>query len=356
MPPEIRNEVYAYAFLSDGCAELSLEPHPLSLLLACQRTYLEASILAFKYHIFPLSTSLNPSTFISMRNSTTHLSSSQTHAITTLSYSLRKDYTELHHSSGAVSIIANTILLFPYLKRFEICIPRGKRKPHEMHSSTLKSDSHMYLNAHSGTIENFAPHWFTASLLGPLTQGHAYAWQAGEHWSIKWPQIGNGAYFGVPNDCYPHLTLVMSPDAVGNVRGVHMCPCRCGNVEWTAVDVVQETGRKIAIGAVYYGLQYGDMPGLERDELLKARRGFKAVILKKGSAPLDVVDARSYLYEADDDYWEQIRWRNGDWGTIWRGVWKHLPSQTTEDSLPGSMSLHEGDWARFAACKEQNKA
>jgi hypothetical protein len=345
LPPEIRNEIYAYAFSSNARAELSLEPHPLSLLRTCQKSYYEASVLAFRHSIFPLAASLDLSTYISMQNATKHLSSSQTHAITALSHSLRKNYTEFDRNSGIASIIANAVMLFPNLKRFEICIPRGKKRRDEMHYNYVNSGSPAYFDVHAHSVESYAPYWFNVSFLQYLIKGHAYAWQAGEPWSTEWPQLVDDKYFGDLDDRYPHLTPPMSPDAVGNVRGVHMCPCQCGNVEWTSIDIVQRTGRKVAIDTVYYGAEYSEVPELVQEQLLKVRRGCKAVILKEGSPPLDVVDGLSYAYDADDSYWEKMRLKNGNWGAIWRGVWRNLTSQTIEESFPGSLSLSEGDWA-----------
>jgi hypothetical protein len=354
LPPEIRNAIYVYAFSSEARTGLCLEPHPLSVLITCQKSYYEASILAFRHTTFPLSASLNLMILQSMRNITTHLSTHQICAITTLSHSLCGDYTDPFTESGAAAIGTNAVLLLPNLMRFELCIPRGKRRAQEMHRHFSNISNHMYFDPRWDVIQSHLPHWFTESFLWPLTQGHSYAWQEGEHWTIEWPQVAYDKYFDMPDNRYLHLTPRMNPEAVGVLRGVHMCPCECGNVEWTSADIVQESGRRVAIDTVYYGPGGIVLPELDHDDALKAIHGCKAVILKEGSPPINVKNGptyfhrmgmRSFGYEADDDYWETLRRRNGDWGAIWRGVWKVWNAEPSEERFPGSMASKTGDWA-----------
>jgi hypothetical protein len=309
------------------------------MLLTCKRSYYEAATLAFRHTTFPLSASLDLMILRSMRNVTAHLSTHQTCAISAVSHSLRGNYTDSLHRSGVVPIITNAILLLPSLKRFELCVSRGKRKAFEMR-------------------------WLTDYLLWPLTQGHSYVWQEGEHWSIEWPQVAYNKYFDMPDDRYPYLTPRMSPDAVGNVRGVHMCPCECGNVEWTSTDIIQETGRRIAIDTVYYGPRNIVLPELDHDDAMRAIQGCKAVTLKEGYPPINVKNGpiyfhsmgmRSFGYEADEDYWEGMRRRNGDWGAIWRGVWKTWNVELNEERFPGSMASKTGDWARIKQMPQANE-
>jgi hypothetical protein len=250
LPPEIRNEIYSYTFTTEPRESLSLEPHPLSLLLTCRKAYYEASILAFSHYAFSISANLNLTSFVPMRNAIAHLSPHQTYAVTALSHCLRLKYTEVYSVTGTASIITNAILLFPNLKLFEIYLLRGKKEALEIHYSSVIG-GHAYYNAHEKAIQQHAPHWFHTLLLQRITQGHAYAWQSGEHWKVEWPQLTDDKYFDVLDDCAPHLTPEMSLDAVDKVRGVHLCPCPCGKTIWTSADIVQETGRRVAIDAIY---------------------------------------------------------------------------------------------------------
>jgi hypothetical protein len=52
----------------------------------------------------------------------------------------------------------------------------------------------------------------------------------------------------------------MSPNAVGEVRGVRMCPCQCGKIEWTTADSVQQSGRRIEVDIIYYGPDRPERP------------------------------------------------------------------------------------------------
>jgi hypothetical protein len=159
----------------------------------------------------------------------------------------------------------------------------------------------------------------------------------------------------------------MDPGAVGNVYGVKMCPCNCGNVEWVSANLVQETGRRVTVDLIYYGPEYRPLPLLDADTALRIRMGPKAVILQENAPSLELqelachggeVSVQGYAYDPDDDYWEDKRRRNGDWVALCRGVWQRFTngSERSENSDLGSRALNQGDWARMAPRQSQMSA
>jgi hypothetical protein len=55
-----------------------------------------------------------------------------------------------------------------------------------------------------------------------------------------------------------------------------------------------------------------------------------------------------YAWDADEEYWEALRRKNGGWWTLGETMWQLLTSTTPEYQFPGSKSLNEGDWAVMA--------
>jgi hypothetical protein len=143
---------------------------------------------------------------------------------------------------------------------------------------------------------------------------------------------------------------------VGKVRGAHLCPCLCGNIKWTSVDILPGDERKIAVDTVYYGPEDKPAPTLDADTLQRIRRGPKAVILKSDAPPLTLVEQSSisggfavtgYGYDADEEYWDSMRRRNGDWRAYCKGIWRAMTTGPPREDIPGSKALNEGDWARL---------
>jgi hypothetical protein len=130
---EIRKEIYNYAFQTGGRELLSVEASPLSFLLTCRKVYHEASLLAFGQHTFPISPNFNLEQIDSMRNLKSHLSLQQVESITTLSYDLRSNYGCKHLPYGMAHVLANAILAFPDLKRFEVRLLRGTKTSKNIH-------------------------------------------------------------------------------------------------------------------------------------------------------------------------------------------------------------------------------
>ncbi|KAH8723871.1 hypothetical protein GQ44DRAFT_803146 [Phaeosphaeriaceae sp. PMI808] len=295
LPAEIRNEIYNYAFESEVRELLSIEAHPLSLLLTCHKANHEASILAF-------------------------------------------------------SLITNALLIFPSLSHFELRILRGEVGFQELHHNNTPP------MGRERVIHTYIPYWFTSFILQPITNGYAHAWQAGEHWNVETPDLKNGV--NLDDDDSEDNSLFKTSKSIyinRKVRGVHLCPCKCGNVQWLSADLVQQTGRRLRIDTTYYGPEERPLPELSDNELLRAKLGPNVVILEENEAPLGEtagsntgisLGVTSVEYKADEEYWESMRRRNGDLSAIFRQMWRVVRGGHKE--VPqGSMARGVGDWARM---------
>jgi hypothetical protein len=344
LPAEIRNEIYKHVFTAGARDILSLEAHPLSLLLTCQQLYNEASVLAFAHYIFPLSPNPAFQIFSSMRNAILHLSSQHIEAITAISHGLQP----VGLGEQAAKVMANAIRLFPNLNYVQIRILRTRLPTNNVHNIAYTSD----LDVHEYAIRKFVSGWLKHAVLGNAMR--AYEWQEGERWEVEWPQIKNDEYLRTIEGLDPfgekRLVPFMSSEAVGHVCGVQICSCGCGNVEWTSANLVQQTGRRVAVDAVYYGPESRPLPSLDANTMLRLKKGPKAVILKEGVPRLKLlknssrsgsVSVQGYAYDPDKSY--------RDWKALYRGVWNSLTtaSRTSEDRLLGSRDLKEGDWAKL---------
>ncbi|EAT92056.1 hypothetical protein SNOG_00561 [Parastagonospora nodorum SN15] len=297
-PAEIRNDIYAYTFQAGARELLSVKAHPLSFLLT--------------------------------------------------SYGCKR-----LHSYENSNIIANAILLFPNLERFEIRILRGRKTSEDVHCSY---DPQEHEHGHAGAVRKHVPHWFH-SIIDNVTKGCAYKWQTGEHWMAEWPQLEDGEYFETAEDYdlsgSTQIAPFMSPDAVGKVRGVQKCPCRCGNVVWTSANIIQETGRMIKIDSVFYGPEDRVCTDAKLEASILARLAPETIVLQEGDHPLnlapgfrldDKMTATSYAWDADRQYWDDLRRRNGDCKAFCKLAWQLTTSITHEEQFPGSRARNEGDW------------
>lgn len=355
---EIRNEVYRYVFDSDFREQLSVESHPLSLLLVCRKIYMEASVLAFATHTFPIPYECDLSTYVDMKGTISHLSQQHVLAITSLSHDLRRTYAIQQAGYRTANILANSILLFPNLRRFEIRILRGTRSSSWSHHS-WSHDSHVENDLHACAVHKYAPPWFAYTILRSISAGWVHSWQEGQHWNIEWPQLKDWSYFDVHEKCNTAGDMFLVPsmqlEAIGHVRGVHLCSRECGQVNWLSADLVRETGRRVAVDAIYYGLEDRPTPDLSMDFLLKMRLGHKAVILKEGTAPVTPeaqshdrsAPASGFTYEPGAMYWDNLGVRNGDWKAKCRVAWNSITGVYAKEEVSGSMALNEGDWARM---------
>jgi hypothetical protein len=106
-----------------------------------------------------------------------------------VSYDLRRDYTARQNAVVA-PIICNTILMFQSLARFEIRIMHGKKSHLTLHDSRY----HPRMSAATHDLQvigssKYAPIWFSESIVKRITGRETYAWQDGEHWDARWPQL-----------------------------------------------------------------------------------------------------------------------------------------------------------------------
>jgi hypothetical protein len=358
MPAEIKNEIYNYTFDSEPRELLSIEAHPLSMLLTCHKVNYEATNLAFSRHTFPLSHCIQPAVFVSLRVAIAHLSRHQVGAITAVSFDQRRTYVQGGQVLRPSNIIANAMLVFPNLKRFDIRNLRSNKPPRSTHHNT-HVERYAYQCAKVAAVQKYVPGWFT-TVLESTIDGYAYAWHTGEHWRIDWPQLKDDGHLEIAQYYNHQGDLCYSPSmsarAVGVVRGVQTCPCSCEDVEWTSADLVQETGRTVAVNFAYYGPQERPLPDIGKEQLLRVRLGPKAVILRESAPRLDVIEGTdcntdlgpsSFAYEATEEYWEDLRRRNGDVGALCRGWWRAATRGLCAESLPGSKSFGEGDWAKM---------
>jgi len=224
--------------------------HPLSLLLTCRQIALEATVLAFATHTFSLAVPAPSLSFFALRLRSAHLSYLQFSALSHLALPA-----ESYFSAG--ESFANMMLLFPGLKSLELTMKRGKTVAQIAHS--------MEVPIAPNTVETFIKEevlrahvpWWWYKILGDAVNGPGLKWQAGERWSIVWPQFSSSYYVEEPAmTSYGVMTEGnMSPDAVGNVPGVELCACECGKVTWLAAILVQETGREIQARVRFVGYE-----------------------------------------------------------------------------------------------------
>lgn len=319
LPAELRNKIYKHAFTTDAFpidTSPTPTPHALSLLQTCHRIHNEASALAFQTHTFPLLSI--EATYLSLRTAASRLHASHLRAIQSLCVPTDRN-------PGV--LLCNSLLLFPRLARFSIYRETAQRQ----HIGGLQSVDSCADNAREPAVravETYVPNALIA-VLGSATDGAAYKWQAGERWSVKWPQLGSGYCYTVikrsgnaamcprRNEggcCEVFEELVMDDEAAGEVEGVQMCGCGCKNVAWTGAVLVQEGGRRVGVGIVFRCAPV----------VVQPKPVGPKVKLVPGPAPArEVVDERTgFGYEADEEYWEAMRRKNRNLGALCRGLWK----------------------------------
>ncbi|KAJ4991225.1 hypothetical protein SVAN01_03353 [Stagonosporopsis vannaccii] len=321
LPPELRNEIYSLVFtVSTSPAPATVPshqpPHPLALLQTCRRIYNEASLLAFTTYTFPVRAGLQP-THLGLQAAIAHLPATHVAAIRSLS---------VPSSADPASLLSNALVLLPRLSAFAVDSPphpRAQSCGHGLaprlrssrpgHSFTAYSeDTELALRA----VDHYAPPWLV-HVVESVAAGRAVQWQSGARWTARWPQLESEL-------CYARVQCDagglreewwMDGDAVGAVAGVEICGGRCGEVLWTRAVLVQEGGRCVGVEAV--GGRGAD------PEVVKPTCAPK-VLLVPGAEPADdLVFARAGIgYDADAEYWEAMRRRNGDFGALCRGLWK----------------------------------
>ncbi|OAL57331.1 hypothetical protein IQ07DRAFT_582524 [Pyrenochaeta sp. DS3sAY3a] len=326
LPPEIRNEIYRLAFTHDASSLRSIANHPLDLLLTCHKIYHEASILAFATHNFLVSNDCEAG-YLILFTRIQHLSSQQRNALTTLSFDLGRQYTHMR-AQAAATVLANALVIFPALAAFQIHIKRGTMPSELMHPASHAS---FYLSdhVHANAVKRYTQCWFQHCLLWPVVGGTKYAWQKGSLWVIEWPQLNSPFYFIGPGDDIdnPVPTGTMGIEAIGVERGVHLCVCGCGNVSWLSADLEQETGRRVAVDAVFYGGETRPWRDDDRKEghlKVRLRPGEpRPVRVRAGPAlPSLGMAIGGYGYDGDEEFWDKLRRKNWKVDALWRGLWR----------------------------------
>ncbi|KAJ4401625.1 hypothetical protein N0V91_007797 [Didymella pomorum] len=144
-------------------------------------------------------------------------------------------------------------------------------------------------------------------------------WQTGEMWQVEWPQLDSEYMYTKVRSEFNKLEedLVFDADALGAIDGVDLCGCGCGDVSWTAANLIQEGGRRVRVHIVFCtrAEQYAYDPSWDK---------YHEVKLIPGTAPESSVIAEraGVRYEPDEEYWEGMRRKNGNLGTWCRGLWK----------------------------------
>lgn len=164
LPAELRNEICRLVFSTS-----TTSPHALSLLQTCRRIYMEAHLLAFSTVTF--STKLSIRYELAQR---THcLSPAQFNAITNIAFTACQGYENAYLSAN---FLANTISLFPQLKKVKLLVPK------------ISKGGQTYLSPFPQQVPDWLGH-----AISLFISGRPLAWQASELWTVSWPQqVGNG--------------------------------------------------------------------------------------------------------------------------------------------------------------------
>lgn len=236
-------------------------------------------------------------------------------------------------------------------------------------------------------VERFAPHWFVDGVIFECWKSRALEWDRSsemddacsrvsrEDWEIEWPALlpQSRAYHsiltnGVDEQEKMCATPYLDPMATGRVRGVNICPCGCGNIIWTSATFVHKfSGRRVVVEVTFHGKPEIYLP-LDAESACRKRCGGNMyVVLRPGATPLPVTEGDAGLgYDANEEYWGERRRNNGDWRAWMRYAWRQIPSPSvllggkvdevgSEDRLPGSMALGQGDWARIDEMRENQR-
>ena len=321
LPAEIRNKIYTYVFILENLTfeqtqSTGPSQHPLSLLLTCRRVYHEAATLAFGVYTFPMHS--DPQwTYLRFRAAVSSLPTHQAEAIRSLSV--------LSGGSSSTGLaLVNALLVFPRLYRFTIRVERENKRQawHSIHQPMHPADIPLE-DVYTQAANKYAPFWFS-QVVQTVTSGRAYAWQDGSKWTAQWPQMESVLLYSVVDygKCGTvQEELRMDTDAVDVVDGVQACGCGCGNASWAAVVLKQERGRKVEVDFMYCGEER------PKKEEVNATR----VLLVPGAAPSAkaIVRDAGLGYEANEEYWEAIRRRNGNLGALCRGLWRRAVGPVT---------------------------
>jgi hypothetical protein len=299
--------------------------HPLSLLLTCRMVNREATILAFSLYTFVAPRSLG--SYHQLRTRTSPLSSAQLSAITSVAQDFNLAGTCYFPSE--TDFIANSLLLFPSVTTIEVRakrhIPGPTNSIHSNLSNWLGNDMQK---------PNRVPLWLWYAVMR-VVRGTSVRWQAGQTWSVQWPQqdehTGMGSYIDA---IFEGSGADAAAAAMKNVEGIEACICGDGEPSWLAADLVQETGRKVRLNAVYYG-------NLRMDQLRELRRHRVKLVPGVNRLPItslsstqsmcteSISTARGFGWDVDEKYWEKIRKRK----LGFLGSWMYWMAKTSNEKV-----------------------
>jgi hypothetical protein len=297
--------------------EPSVPAHGLSLLLTCRKISQEATILAFNTYTFAIASS-KLTTFFALRQSTAHLSREQFSAITTLALDLPLGYTNSYQK--AAEFISNAMLLFTTVQRLTIRVQKGRTANQQAHMQDIFPTSNDGGPVRDEALRRYVPNWLSGTV-HYVVDGRSFSWQTGYKWRVEWPQFNSPVYVEAmeyvgPTDGW-NTTGSMPPEAAGVVDGVELCVCGCGELCWLTAHLVQETGRQVKVGVVYYG-------DAETEELRMMRVKLKT--LANGMYPLPLTwlqGGDAAVWDVTEKYWNDLRARNGNLMAIWKSrTWR----------------------------------
>ncbi|KAF2659284.1 hypothetical protein K491DRAFT_689416 [Lophiostoma macrostomum CBS 122681] len=284
--------------------------HSLSLLLTCRKINIEANTLAFSVHTFNARYNRH-TTFWALKLAIRHLSSIQIHAISSLALDLGdRHWTE---SPRASNFMANCVAILPKVKRFELRLSSRHLHPNLVippdFPPLLPEMSHGQEAWREAIVDRYVPKWLHRALQD-VTEGRSYSWQKGEKWHIEWPQL-----------TYPKCHVckrygeqgawqvedVVDVEHAGSPRDVEKYPCWvCGNVGWMRAWLVQETGRRVEVEAVFY-----EKGGNERDRASIWKKEDIQLIPGVGELPVTRIGDTGIAWMGDETFWKRVEKQNG---------------------------------------------
>ncbi|KAF2192614.1 hypothetical protein K469DRAFT_746008 [Zopfia rhizophila CBS 207.26] len=266
--------------------------HPLSLLLTCRKINQEATLLAFSTHPFTIP---KLTTFFDLKLSSMHLQPEQFQSITALAFDTGINVPL--YSYRAADFLTNSLALFPGVKRLEI---RVKREHIEWNSTSQPVIRLPGLGeVVQESIRNGVPEWWHTAIANVL-HGRSLAWQHGQRWKAEWPQLGED--FRDPEYLYGKARMD-DPSYLDTelIQGTSSCGCGCGEFSSLRAFLVQETGRKVEIEAVYYDDREGEWRRSSKRLRVRLREGVERL-------PVREVDGGNGLqWDADEEYWKGMR-------------------------------------------------
>lgn len=353
IPAEIRNLIYEYVFTfpsSEWKTYPDLTPDPLCLLLTCQKVNQEATNLA--YHHFPFSIRAKTVTLDNLRIKTSHLSTQQHSLITCISHTPGC----LTPTLGEELLLSNAIVHFPGLKRFEVNLPNDP-DPFHWRGFTPQLDL-TKVNYTQLPVEDYLPSWYKFTVLAAVNELASIHHRT---WHIHCPQLD---HLNCTSSKGKEKSTNFSPapqshhDTVDISQGLSACPCGCDIIIWSSINLHEATGRSVTVNLTFHGKPKPniDLDALDPELRIRRRYGGNAIILRPGAPALPVIEGSgrgegttSYAYEADEEFWEERKRRNGDVGAMVRYWWKNGVGLggSGSDKLPGSRALGQGDWPRM---------